>query len=87
MHLMRCLSFYAAYYSFSFQAVHIAGAKNVAADALSRGDLNIFFSSIPQACQAPALVPPAVVDLAVFSKPDWTSQSWRKLFNSSIHKA
>ena len=87
MHLMRCLSFYAAYYNFSFQAVHIAGVKNIAADALSRGDLQKFFISLPQASPSPAAVPPAIVDMALLSKPDWTSQSWRMLFASSTHKA
>ena len=87
MHLMRCLSFYAAHYCFSFHAVHIAGVDNVAADALSRGDLATFFSSCPQAYPQPAVIPPAVVDMALGSKPDWTSPVWRALFTSSFHKA
>ena len=87
MHLMRCLSFYAAHFCFSFHAVHIAGVDNVAADALSRGDLSTFFFCSPQASPTPAAVPPAIVDMALFSKPDWTSQQWRWLFSFTIRTA
>lgn len=87
MHFMCCLSFYAVYYNFSFNVVHTTSDKNIAANALSRGILNTFFSSISQTCQAPALVPLAVVAISVSSKPDQTYQSQKELFNSSIQKA
>ena len=39
MHLLRCFSFYSAYYCFHYTCVHIPGVMNVAADALP-----LFFS-------------------------------------------
>ena len=48
IHLMRCLSFFAAFYRFHFGAVHIPGAMNEAADALSRGRMELLFSIVPQ---------------------------------------
>ncbi len=87
MHVMRCLSFYAAHYCFSFHAVHIAGVDNTAADALSRGNLATFFSHCPQASPQPTALSPAVVEMALYSKPDWISQEWRTLFTSTLLKA
>ena len=45
---LRCLYFYSAHYQFMFTAAHIPGVKNVAADALSRSNLHLFYSSFPQ---------------------------------------
>ena len=61
---MRCLSFYAAHFCFSFHAVHIAGVDKVAANALSRGDLSTFFSYFPQASPTPTAVLPAIGHLS-----------------------
>ena len=36
MHLLRCLSFFSAYYQFSYEAIHISGACNTLADDISR---------------------------------------------------
>ena len=45
---LRCLYFYAAFYQFSYSAHHLPGVKNVAADALSRDNLLLFNSFVPQ---------------------------------------
>lgn len=84
MHLMRCLSFFAAHYKFSISSIHLPGVHNTAADALSRNDLVTFFCSIPQANPYPSPIPPAVVDMALLSRPDWTSDHWRRLFISTL---
>ena len=86
-HLLRCLSFYMAYSDFTLSAVHIAGAKNTAADALSRNDLTSFFRSLPQADPSPSLVPLEILDLTILEQPDWTSPRWRNLFRATIVKA
>ena len=42
-----CFTFsaaYAAFYQFSYSAHHLPGVSNVAADALSRGNMSLFFS-------------------------------------------
>ena len=47
MHLLRCLSFYAAYYRFMFEAAHIPGTQNEAVDAISC-NIPLFLSLQPQ---------------------------------------
>ena len=87
MHLMRCLTFYAAVFNFSISAVHLPGSQNTAADALSRGDRAKFFSVLPQANPIGTPIPAAVVDMTLLSKPDWTSPHWRALFNATLAMA
>ena len=85
MHMLRCLAFYSAYYTFQFMAEHIPGTLNTAADALSRNNMSLFHSLVPQS--QPALLPPEVVDLVVNSRPDWGSQTWTLLFTNSLSRA
>ena len=46
MHLLRCFSFYCALYCINVSCVHVPGAINAAADALSHNKLPLF-SSLP----------------------------------------
>ena len=57
MHLMRCLSFIAAQFSFNMVASHIKGTENDLADAISRNNLGYFFSRYPQASPIPTALP------------------------------
>ena len=82
MHLLRCLAFYAAYFRFQYQATHVPGVQNTAADALSRNNMLLFTSLIPQGQQV--CIPPAVLDLLVHRRPDWGSQAWTNLFKISL---
>ena len=82
MHLLRCLVFYAAIYSFDFASEHIPGTYNTAADALSRNNLTLFSSLVPQIPHQP--IPQAVVELLVENRPNWGSQAWTVLFKSSL---
>jgi len=49
MHLMRCLFFILAHYNVSIIGQHIPGVENRAANALSRNDVDLFFSQVPSA--------------------------------------
>lgn len=82
MHMLRCLAFYAAYYRFQLTAAHIPGVLNTAADALSRNNISLFHSLVPQSQQVS--LPQAAVDLIVNSRPDWGSQAWTHLFTHSL---
>ncbi len=42
VHLLRCLSFYAAYYRFEYSPLHVPGRLNTAADALSCNNMTLF---------------------------------------------
>ena len=82
MHLLRCLSFYAVYYRFTFEAAHIPGIKNVAADAISCNNIPLFLSLQPQATQV--TVPRLIMELLVTKQPDWGSYTWTHLFKASL---
>ena len=82
MHLLHCLSFYCAFYSFSMSCVHIPGVENVVADALSRDNLTLVSSLLPQASLEHILSP--IVELLITTRPDWGSPTWIDLFVGSL---
>ena len=86
MHLIRCLVFIAAKCNFIVTATHVSGHSNNLADALSRNRLHDFKSHFPQAQAVPTPIPPEVVDLLILSKPDWTQQSWTRLWTSIFER-
>ena len=86
MHLLRCLFFYAAHYEFSVTARHIPGKQNIGADAISRNNSSLFLSSYPQANPTATPLPPALLELAVLSRPDWTAKNWKQLFASTLNR-
>ena len=80
MHLLRCLVFIAARYQFQLHAIHLLGTENRAADALSRDQLTVFRSMVPQAAKELAVIPPELLDLLLVTKPDWTTWQWTDLW-------
>ena len=82
MHLLRCMSFYAAYYGFTFVSEHIPGVLNTAADAISRNNIPLFLSLVPQVARV--VIPQATVELLVTKRPDWGSRDWTRLFRRSL---
>ena len=75
---LRCLHFFSAHFGFTFTAAHIPGIQNVAADALSRGNLMLFCSIFPQVPEA--LVPPPLWEAIVQRMPDWSCPHWMREF-------
>ena len=82
MGLMRCLYFIAAKFKLIVSATHLAGKANTLADALSRNNASHFLSTFSQAPHQRTLIPAALIDLLVGTKPDWTSPSWNRMFSS-----
>ena len=82
MHMLRCLSFYATFYAFDFESAHIPGTQNTAADAISRNNISLFLSIIPQAQHV--TIPQHTIDLLVTKRPDWGSAAWTILFRASL---
>ena len=80
-HLLRCLVFIAARFSLRVTATHIPGIHNSIADALSRNNLALFHSLLPQAIKAPTPIPGSLIHLLLLEKPDWTSQRWTSLWS------
>ncbi len=81
---MHCLHFIAAKFNLLISAVHLAGKANSLADALSRNKLTYFLDHYPQANSKPTAIPAALLDLLMYTKPDWTSQCWSEMFNSTF---
>lgn len=84
MHLLRCLVFFAAYYGFQFQAENLPGVNNTAADAISRNNVPLFLSLVPQIPQV--VIPQPVLDLLIIRRPNWGSQEWTTLFTCSLNR-
>ena len=84
--LLRCISFYAAYFHFTLHAQHVSGCHNQTADALSRNNLQLFFSLCPQARPTPEPIPQEVIRMALITKVEWTSPVWRALFRATLPK-
>ena len=83
LHLLQCLSFFAAYFGFHFKAEHVPGVKNSVADALSRNNVHLFLSLVPQAL-ARSVIPLQLQELLVGRIPDWGSSDWTILFRSCL---
>ncbi len=81
MRLLRTLFFITAHFECSVRAVHIAGRDNC---ALSRDRMFSFFAQAPGANPAPTPLPDPLVDLLISQCPDWTSQSWCRLFSTFL---
>ena len=83
MHLIRVLVFLASHFNFWFTASHIAGDSNILADALSRNNVDLFLSQVPQAHRHSSRIPPPLIDLLVCNIT-WTSTVWTKLFRDTL---
>ena len=82
MHLLRCLAFYAAFYQFTFESRHVPGTENIAADAISRNNLSLFSSLLPQATQV--CIPQSIINLLITKTPDWGSPTWTRSFRATL---
>ena len=85
-HILHCISFYAAHYGFSFSAIHVPGEHNRAADALSRNNVQLFLSILPQVQPMPDPIPPEVVQKAARTDLDWTAPSWKAFFAATLSR-
>ena len=86
MHMLRCLFFVCAYWGFEVRVEHIPGERNVAADAISCGNMHSFFQVLPNALPQASPIPPVLIELLVTQCPDWTSPSWATLFMSCLQQ-
>ena len=87
MCLLRALFFFSAVQGISLSARHIAGVLNESADALSRGNISMFFSINPQARPQPSLVPQELLELVFNRNLLWTSPTWTRLFAAILRAA
>ena len=69
--LLRELTILAILHSFTFTAIHVPGARNEQADALSRSDFQAFFRAVPTADTSSIAIPEGLLQRLLF--PPWTS--------------
>ena len=67
-------------------AEYIPGWVNGAVDALSRDCLSQLRLQVPTAADEAMVIPPELLDMLVYSRPDWTSQSWREQFRGTLQR-
>ena len=85
MHLLRCLTFFEAKFSFRVVATHIAGAKNTLADDLSRDNLSSFLKAAGHMALSGQSIPPQpLLDMLINHKVDWTLPTWRRMFRDTL---
>ena len=77
--LLRLLGLFCAVLGISLSARHIPGATNQSADALSRGNLPLFFSQTPQASPEPTHLPTSLLELVLNQKLTVASRRWMEL--------
>ena len=82
MHMLRCLFFIRAHLGIKLRAVHVPGKDNELADAISRNNLHLSFSQVPQAIKERVEVPPVLLSVIVETQPDWTSVDWCRWFRT-----
>ena len=78
-HLFRVLALLLARFEVSLRAEHVAGLRNVAADALLRNNATLFFSLFPQAPpppRCPTVVPDCISAVLLDLEGSWTSKVW-----------
>ncbi len=80
-HMLRCLFYLEASSDLHLSAVHIPGIDNGVADAISRNNLETFFTLFPQAVQVPCRFPPGLVEGLVVQRP-WNSADWTRWLRS-----
>ena len=76
MQQMGSMFFLVAHFSVQIKAVHVKGASNVAANALSCNDFLCFLQVVLNAAKHPTSIPKELVNVLVVQKPDWMSPRW-----------
>ena len=72
-HLLRCLFYFKALFQFELRGIHIPGAQNQAADALSRNRIDVFFQQVPEADLYLHPIPSRLVEILLSEDIDWLS--------------
>ena len=86
MHMLRYLFFIRATFNFSLRAVHVPGKDNILADAISRDNIQLLYSQVPEAARDRCLVPSNLVEIMVGQEPDWGSQTWSRQFLNYLQR-
>ena len=65
-------------------AEYLPGYLNIAADALSRGNVPGFHQAVPFAEASPSTIPPQLLDVLISRQPNWLSAEWSEAFQMCL---
>jgi hypothetical protein len=83
-HQLWALFYVGAYFDFDITAVHTPGKENGPADAISRNNIDAFFSQAPTAARYPAVLPVELQLGLSRARPCWRSLDWMAWFADSL---
>ena len=83
MHLLRCLFFIEAWFSFELMATYLPGRENTLADDLSRNRLSSFLSKAQRADRMTAQINKTIPRL-LLQREGWTSYRWMLRFVGTV---
>jgi len=86
MHLLRCLFFIRAQYNIEVKAIHVPGKDDGLADAISRNNMSVLLSQIPEATANQEVIPDKLIKLLMEERPNWTSAAWSRLFTNCFQQ-
>lgn len=86
MRLLRSLFFVEAHFNLRISASHIAGARNTAADLISRNRITEFSVLFPQADRSPTPIPQTVAATLMDLNADWPYQNWSPLLDTIMRR-
>ena len=69
------------------RVMHVPGAVNTCADAISRNLMHVFFKENPFARKSPILIPDCLWDILARTQPDWRSESSKRSLVTSLELA
>ena len=78
----HCFDFYTTVYQFDYCVTHISEVENVAADAVSRDNIRLVHSLLPQATKVE--VPQPLLEILLVWPPNWGSRQWITLFTGTL---
>lgn len=84
MHLVWYLFVVLATWDIFLFACHIPGVLSTVADAISRDDISLLLSKVPDADQGPSQILANLVKLVVTYQLDWTHPWWEDLFRNCL---
>ena len=85
--VLHIMAWFLAVWNLSVRAQYLPAAQNVSADALSRGNLPLFFAHNLQVSPMPAIIPKELGELALNISLLWTFPSWTRLFSTTLTAA
>ena len=84
MHLLQCLFFIRVHFQIELWA---PGIENTVADAISRNNLCLLYSQVPESIRQQSPIQQQLLSLLLDQHLDWTSVNWTRQFSNCFQQA